>query len=112
MALGLSLGDVERKSRGRWKAVVVGSYERADRTVTVTRLSELAGFYRVPLSSLLPEDKLPEGSAETVILATAIRKARIGPRDGRQAVQAVRRLLAAEHGTTQPDAAQGPEVAA
>jgi transcriptional regulator with XRE-family HTH domain len=32
---GLSLHGVEEKSRGRWKAVVVGSYERGDRSVTV-----------------------------------------------------------------------------
>ena len=32
---GLSLHGVEEKSKGRWKAVVVGSYERGDRAVTV-----------------------------------------------------------------------------
>ena len=31
---GLSLHGVEQKSGGRWKAVVVGSYERGDRAVT------------------------------------------------------------------------------
>ena len=35
---GLSLHGVEEKSEGRWKAVVVGSYERGDRAVTVQRL--------------------------------------------------------------------------
>ena len=29
---GLSLHGVEEKSRGRWKAVVVGSYERGERS--------------------------------------------------------------------------------
>jgi transcriptional regulator with XRE-family HTH domain len=52
---GLSLHGVEEKSHGRWKAVVVGSYERGDRAVTVQRLSELADFYGVPVSELLPE---------------------------------------------------------
>lgn len=52
---GLSLHGVEEKSRGRWKAVVVGSYERGDRAVTVQRLAELAAFYNVPISELLPE---------------------------------------------------------
>jgi transcriptional regulator with XRE-family HTH domain len=52
---GLSLQGVEEKSSGRWKAVVVGSYERGDRAVTVARLSELADFYRVPMSELLPD---------------------------------------------------------
>jgi transcriptional regulator with XRE-family HTH domain len=52
---GLSLHGVEEKSEGRWKAVVVGSYERGDRAVTVQRLAELADFYGVPVSELLPE---------------------------------------------------------
>jgi len=51
---GLSLHGVEEKSRGRWKAVVVGSYERGDRAVTVQRLAELAEFYGVPIHELLP----------------------------------------------------------
>ena len=52
---GLSLHGVEEKSRGRWKAVVVGSYERGDRAVTVQRLAELADFYGVPIHELLPD---------------------------------------------------------
>jgi transcriptional regulator with XRE-family HTH domain len=51
---GLSLHGVEQKSKGRWKAVVVGSYERGDRAVTVQKLSELAEFYGVPITELLP----------------------------------------------------------
>lgn len=51
---GLSLQGVEEKSDGRWKAVVVGSYERGDRAVTVQKLSELAAFYGVPMSELIP----------------------------------------------------------
>ena len=38
---GLSLHGVEERSGGRWKAVVVGSYERGDRAVTVQKLAEL-----------------------------------------------------------------------
>ena len=52
---GLSLHGVEEKSQGRWKAVVVGSYERGDRAVTVQRLAELAEFYGVPVAELLPD---------------------------------------------------------
>ena len=52
---GLSLHGVEDKSHGQWKAVVVGSYERGDRGVTVQRLAQLAEFYGVPVSALLPE---------------------------------------------------------
>lgn len=51
---GLSLAEVEVRSGGAWKAVVVGAYERGDRAVTISRLAELADFYGVPLASLLP----------------------------------------------------------
>ncbi|MFZ0325471.1 MAG: transcriptional regulator [Actinomycetes bacterium] len=60
---GLSLHGVEEKSEGKWKAVVVGSYERGDRAVTVQKLAELADFYAVPVSELLPEQS-PGGAAE------------------------------------------------
>jgi transcriptional regulator with XRE-family HTH domain len=64
MQQGLSLHGVEEKSRGRWKAVVVGSYERGDRAVTVQRLAELAEFYAVPISELLPEAQTPAAAVE------------------------------------------------
>jgi hypothetical protein len=57
MQQGLSLHGVEEKSEGRWKAVVVGSYERGDRAVTVARLAELADFYGIPVAELLPESR-------------------------------------------------------
>ena len=60
---GLSLHGVEEKSQGRWKAVVVGSYERGDRAVTVQKLAELADFYTVPVAELLP-DASPAAAAE------------------------------------------------
>src|SRR4051794_20582428 len=55
----LSLHGVERKSGGKWKAVVVGSYERGDRAVSVQRLADLADFYGVPVSDLLPPEDNP-----------------------------------------------------
>ena len=61
----LSLQGVERKSGGRWKAVVVGSYERGDRAVSVQRLAELADFYGVPVGELLPPDDSPFSSGST-----------------------------------------------
>lgn len=50
----LTLHGVQLKSEGRWKAVVVGSYERGDRAISVQRLAELADFYGVPVGELLP----------------------------------------------------------
>ncbi|WP_460603622.1 helix-turn-helix domain-containing protein [Jatrophihabitans fulvus] len=55
----LSLHGVERKSGGKWKAVVVGSYERGDRAVSVQRLAELADFYGVAVGDLLPPEDTP-----------------------------------------------------
>ncbi|HEX2196989.1 MAG TPA: transcriptional regulator [Actinomycetota bacterium] len=64
---GMSLQDVQQASEGKWKAAVVGAYERGDRNVTVARLSELADFYGVPVSELLPDDGAPPapGQVET-----------------------------------------------
>lgn len=60
---GLSLHGVEEKSQGKWKAVVVGSYERGDRAITVQKLAELAEFYAVPVGELLP-DARPTAAAD------------------------------------------------
>ena len=75
---GLSLADVQARSGGRWKAVVVGAYERGDRTITVARLQELARFYGVPLADLLPRPNVAIGrTAERryVIDLVALRQA-------------------------------------
>lgn len=50
----LSLADVQHGSNGVWKAVVVGAYERGDRSISMPKLAQLAAFYRVPVSDLLP----------------------------------------------------------
>jgi transcriptional regulator with XRE-family HTH domain len=55
----LSLRGVERTSEGRWKAVVVGSYERGERAISVQRLAELAEFYGVSVADLLPVEEAP-----------------------------------------------------
>ena len=52
---GLSLHDVEARSKGQLKASVVGAYERGERAISVTRLRALSEFYRVPIAQLLPD---------------------------------------------------------
>jgi transcriptional regulator with XRE-family HTH domain len=71
---GLSLEGVEVKSGGRWKAVVVGSYERGDRALSVPRLAELADFYQVPAAELLPD---AAGSVPQSAVEQAARHARL-----------------------------------
>ncbi len=67
---GLTLHEVERKSHGLWKAVVVGSYERNDRALSLRKAIELADFYQVPIDQLLGLDRpMPTSSmrARTVL---------------------------------------------
>src|SRR5690606_22864443 len=78
---GLSLHGVEEKSRGRWKAVVVGSYERGDRAVTVQKLAELADFYGVPVSELLPGGASPSPLGPTPKLVIDLERLQQLPKD-------------------------------
>ncbi len=61
-AQGMRLQDVEERSGGRFKAVVVGSYERGDRAISAHKLAALASFYGVPIVDLLPEDDWPRSA--------------------------------------------------
>jgi transcriptional regulator with XRE-family HTH domain len=82
---GLSLHAVENQSGGRWKAVVVGSYERAERAITVVRLAELADFYGIPVRELLPNvptDRPAATGSRLVIdlqLLSALPPEQVGP---------------------------------
>ena len=64
--LGMTLEQVEQRSQGRFKMVVVGSYERADRAVTVQKLSELAEVYGVRTEQLLPGDGAAAGNCGSI----------------------------------------------
>lgn len=65
---GWSLAEIERLSRGKIKAIVLGSYERGDRTLSIKRAIELADFFGVPLTHLLaPEIPSPQRSAALII---------------------------------------------
>lgn len=52
LGAGLTLKQVEIKSRGVWKAVVVGSYERGTRHLSLLKAIELCEFYGSDISSL------------------------------------------------------------
>jgi transcriptional regulator with XRE-family HTH domain len=62
---GWSLQDVERHSNGKWKAVVIGSYERSDRSISLRKAISLMEFYQVPISELFPEISR-EAKAESI----------------------------------------------
>lgn len=65
---GMTLKDVEAKSNGTWKSVVIGSYERCDRTLSLKRAIALAEFYQVPLDQLLGLAKNRTMSSQRLIL--------------------------------------------
>ena len=67
---GWSLQDVERNSNGKWKAVVIGSYERSDRSISLRKAISLMEFYQVPISELFPEIS-PEAEGRSISINLA-----------------------------------------
>lgn len=53
---GLTLKECEELSQGRFKAVVMGSYERGTRAISLERLQEIADFYVVPIQYFFGSD--------------------------------------------------------
>ncbi len=75
-AQSLSLNDVEIASNGAIKAVVLGSYERGSRSLSVKRAIQIAHFYGVPISTLFGASEQPEpGAKKRVIIDTRRLKA-------------------------------------
>jgi transcriptional regulator with XRE-family HTH domain len=66
---GLTLHQVEVLSNGKYKSVVVGSYERGSRSISVSRLIELAELYEVPITEFfgLPNTNNPPATRMALI---------------------------------------------
>lgn len=58
----LSLLEVERISHGTVTAISLGSYERGDRQVSVSKLIHIANIYQVPVTEFFthPQPHLPQ----------------------------------------------------
>ena len=52
----LTLQDIERISEGRIKAVVMGSYERGTRAISLARTIEIANLFGIPVNELIAEN--------------------------------------------------------
>jgi transcriptional regulator with XRE-family HTH domain len=52
---GYTLEDFERLSNGLVKAVVLGSYERGTRAISLARIEQLAELYEVPVEYFLTQ---------------------------------------------------------
>jgi transcriptional regulator with XRE-family HTH domain len=50
---GWTLHDIESRSSGSIKAVVMGSYERGTRAISLARALELANLFAIPIADLL-----------------------------------------------------------
>ncbi len=60
---GWTLHDIENRTGGSIKAVVMGSYERGTRAISLARALELANLFAIPISELLSEPS--HGNDET-----------------------------------------------
>lgn len=56
---GLTLRECEIESGGKFKAVVMGSYERGTRAISLERLQEIAEFYEVPVQYFFDQLEKP-----------------------------------------------------
>lgn len=53
---GWTLAQVEERSHGMWRAAVVASYERGDRTPPVTKVRGVLEFYGFTLAAMGPDE--------------------------------------------------------
>jgi transcriptional regulator with XRE-family HTH domain len=77
----LSLSEVEALSKGALKAVVLGSYERGARTLSVKRAIAIAALYQVPVSQLFSDEEPIElvSTGKVVIDLRAINRRALDP---------------------------------
>ena len=70
----LSLSDVETLSKGEIKAVVLGSYERGARALSVKRALAIAALYQIPVTQLFGDQQPVElfNANKTVVDLRAI----------------------------------------
>jgi transcriptional regulator with XRE-family HTH domain len=96
---GLSLREVEIQSAHRIRAVVLGSYERGDRSLSVKRAITIADFYDVPLSYLLePPSSSYEQAPRAIIDLRHIRSMMADPAQlslANSGVQTILKFIAA-----------------
>ena len=69
LARNWTLNDFERASNGEVKAVVLGSYERGSRSITVSKLERIIAVYGVPITAVLQSNsELSNAAPKGVII--------------------------------------------
>jgi len=71
-----SLKDFEIASGSKIKDVVLGSYERGTRSISVSKLSIIAKTYEIPMSAFFPESKFKNTPANDEQIIIDLRKLR------------------------------------
>ena len=78
---GLTLDDVEVRSRGRFKRSAVGGYERGERQISLSRFCELAAVYNVSPGHLLTKALQQGAQVPPVVVIDLARLSRIEDED-------------------------------
>lgn len=73
---GLTLNEFEELSGGTVKAVVLGSYERGTRSISLARLEQIASIYEVPIQYFFTGQKEREGTSSERLIFDLRRIAR------------------------------------
>jgi len=73
-----TLADFEKASNGHVRAVVLGSYERGSRSVSVEKLQAIAEVYGVPINAFFKESYVEETSLDIPNAIIDLRKLREG----------------------------------
>jgi transcriptional regulator with XRE-family HTH domain len=71
-----TLKDFERASGGVIKDVVLGSYERGTRSMSVSNLEIITSIYEIPTSSLFPNHNKSAGTSTRARVVIDLRKLR------------------------------------
>jgi transcriptional regulator with XRE-family HTH domain len=71
-----TLADFEKASKGHVKAVVLGSYERGSRSVSVEKLQAIAEVYGVPINAFFKESSVENSSLDIPNVIIDLRKLR------------------------------------
>ncbi|MEY4901278.1 MAG: hypothetical protein RLZZ190_5 [Actinomycetota bacterium] len=71
-----TLADFEKASHGRIKAVVLGSYERGSRSVSVDKLQAIAEIYAVPVGAFFNQSSVENSSTEIPNIVIDLRRLR------------------------------------
>ena len=66
-AQGLTLSQASAKSYGEVSAIALGSYERGDRTISASKLIQIAQIYDVPVTAFFDSDDHANKNTKIII---------------------------------------------